>query len=322
MIKIENLTKSFNGVKVLDGINIEIKKGLIYGLVGKSGAGKSTLLRCINGLEKYDSGLVNVNGIDLNTLNEKEERNFRKNIGMIFQNFALLSRLSIYDNVALPLKLWNYPKNEIHTRVHELLTLVGIEDKANNYPAQLSGGQKQRVAIARALSLKPEILLCDEATSALDPKTGKSIMDLLRTINTETGITIVIVTHKMSDIRNICDEVAILEDGIVATNGKVSDIFIEKPKALKNLIGQQELIVPNEGVTLRILVNHGENNVATIQQLCKSDIDFKLLGGDVAIYRENSIGSIYVNIESFHEALFTQHLTEQGILWSKVEEEI
>ena len=183
MIRIKGVNKYFGNTQVLKNINVEINKGEIFGLVGHSGAGKSTLLRCINGLESYEDGSITVNNKEIKDLTSKELREFRKDLGMIFQHFSLLERLNVYENVALPLECWGYSKEEINKKVDELLRLVGLENKAKDKPKHLSGGQKQRVAIARALALNPNILLCDEATSALDPNTTKSILSLLRDIN-------------------------------------------------------------------------------------------------------------------------------------------
>ena len=252
MIKINNVHKSFNGVEVLKDITLEIKKGEVFGLVGHSGAGKSTLLRCINGLESYDKGSILVNEYEeVKALSNKSVRSFRKNLGMIFQHFSLLERRNVYDNVALPLECWGYSKADIDKRVSELLELVGLSDKKKSKPRELSGGQKQRVAIARALALNPNILLCDEATSALDPNTTKSILALLRDINEKLGITIIIVTHQMEVVKEICQRVAIMEGGQVIAVGKTEDLFLKNSKALKSLIGEEE-ILPSEGINIRL----------------------------------------------------------------------
>lgn len=245
MITACNIVKSFGNTHVLRGLGLNIKRGGIYGLAGRSGAGKSTFLRCVNGLEGYESGSLIVDGTDIKTLSRKDMMAFRKNIGMIFQQFSLLERLTIYDNVALPLRCWKYRSGFIDAKVRELLEIVGIPEKANHKPRELSGGQKQRVAIARALTMDPHILLCDEATSALDPKTSQAIMNLLKEINRKMGITIVFVTHQMSVIRGLCREIAILENGKVAASGMVEDIFSQQPQALKNLIGE-EISAPAE----------------------------------------------------------------------------
>ncbi|WP_235601262.1 methionine ABC transporter ATP-binding protein [Tissierella sp. P1] len=213
MIEIKNLRKFYGNLEVLKGIDLQIEEGKIFGLVGRSGTGKSTLLRCINGLEKYNEGSLYVGDIDVKNLSEKELRSFRKDVGMIFQHFSLLERLTVYENIALPLRCWNYDKSFIDKRVRELLEVIDIPDKINSKPRELSGGQKQRVAIARALAMEPKILLCDEATSALDPKSTKSIISLLNKINKDLGITMVIVTHEMHVLRSICEEIAIIEDG-------------------------------------------------------------------------------------------------------------
>ena len=180
MINIKNLNKHYGDIKVLNNISIDIKKGEIFAIVGHSGAGKSTLMRCINGLEDYTDGSLKVNNKEIKNLKKDELREFRKNIGMIFQHFSLIQRKTVYENVALPMELWGYSKDEISKKVKELLSLVGLDEKIDSYPSQLSGGQKQRVAIARALTLNPEVLLSDEATSALDPNTTTSILKLLK----------------------------------------------------------------------------------------------------------------------------------------------
>lgn len=213
MIEILNLQKFYGDTKVLRDINVEIDKGDIYGLLGVSGAGKSTLLRCINGLESYEAGSLKVNDVEVKNLNEKELRAFRKNIGMIFQQFSLLERKTVYENVALPMECWGYKKQDIDKKVKELLELVELGDKIKSKPKELSGGQKQRVAIARALTLDPQILLCDEATSALDPSITNSILELLKKINRELGITIVVVTHQMNVVKQVCNKMAILSKG-------------------------------------------------------------------------------------------------------------
>ena len=237
-----NIRKTFEGgIEVLKDINFSIEKGDIYGLVGRSGAGKSTLLRCINGLTGYDSGSLKVYDKEVKLFSEKELREFRKNIGMIFQHFSLLERKSVYHNVAIPMECWGYSKKEIREKVMELLKLVGLEEKADVKPRQLSGGQKQRVAIARALAMEPSILLCDEATSALDPNTTNSILELLYRINRDMGITVVMVTHQMEVVRQICRNMAIIEDGVAEITGDVEDIFKADPPQLKRLLGTQEV---------------------------------------------------------------------------------
>ena len=216
-IEVKHLSKTFEqkGITVhaLQDINLNIELGDIYGIIGMSGAGKSTLVRCLNYLERPTEGEVLIEGKDLGSLNEKELREQRSDIAMIFQHFNLLMQKSVLDNICFPLQIQGVKKKEARTKARELLKTVGLEEKEKAYPAQLSGGQKQRVAIARALAVNPKILLCDEATSALDPQTTASILALLKQINEQFGITIVIITHQMSVIREICNRVAIIERG-------------------------------------------------------------------------------------------------------------
>ncbi|MDW5300235.1 MAG: ATP-binding cassette domain-containing protein [Sedimentibacter sp.] len=240
-IQIKDLDKEYisqnNTVTALSGINLNINKGDIFGIIGMSGAGKSTLVRCINFLEKPTRGTVIIGDKDLSLLNEKDLMNARQEIGMIFQQFNLLMQRNVEDNICFPLEIRGMSKKEGRKRAGELLELVGLSDKRNVYPSQLSGGQKQRVAIARALATNPEILLCDEATSALDPTTTRSILALLKDINKKLGITIIIITHEMAVVEEICDYVAIIDNGRLAENGLVEEVF-SKPKteAAKKLV--------------------------------------------------------------------------------------
>ncbi len=236
MIEFENVSKTFHTagshVEALKNVSLKIEDGDIYGVIGFSGAGKSTLLRTINALERPDSGRVLVDGIDIHTLSAKELRRKRKGIGMIFQQFQLLETKTVYDNVALPLKLNHVPKEQIRKKVDEILEFVELSDKKKSYPAKLSGGQKQRVGIARALATEPSILLSDEATSALDPKTTEAILKLLKKINRELHITIVLITHEMNVIQKICNHVAVMENGEIVERGEVLDIFSAPDKTI------------------------------------------------------------------------------------------
>ncbi len=229
MIKLSHIEKTYESpsgpVPALKGIDLEIARGEIYGIIGLSGAGKSTLIRCINMLERPTKGQVLVDGQDLTAMNDRELRQARKNIGMIFQHFNLLSSATVYDNIAFPLRLVHTSEKEIRTKVEPLLKLVGLADKAHQYPSQLSGGQKQRVGIARALASDPKVLLCDEATSALDPQTTKAILELIRDINQKLSLTVVVITHEMQVIKEICDKVAVIENGVIAEKGTVLDVF-------------------------------------------------------------------------------------------------
>ncbi|WP_141195326.1 methionine ABC transporter ATP-binding protein MetN, partial [Vibrio sp. V07_P2A8T137] len=219
-------------IHALKEINLHIKQGTIFGVIGSSGAGKSTLIRCVNMLEAPTTGSVVVDGVDLTQLSKSELSQARRNIGMIFQHFNLLSSRTVFDNVALPLELAGVEKNSIEKKVSELLQLVGLTDKRETYPANLSGGQKQRVAIARALASDPKVLLCDEATSALDPATTQSILELLKEINRTLNITILLITHEMDVVKSICHEVAIIGDGELVEKGTVGEIFAHPKTAL------------------------------------------------------------------------------------------
>lgn len=234
MIQIQNLSKTFTTkagtVEALKDINLTINDGDIYGIIGMSGAGKSTLVRTINMLERPTSGSVIINDTDIGTLSEKDLRSYRRKVTMIFQGFNLLMQRNCLKNVCFPLELAGVPKKEAREKALKLLELVELKDKAKAYPAQLSGGQQQRVAIARALATDPDILLCDEATSALDPKTTNSILDLIRDINAKLGITVIVITHQMSVVESICNQVAILENGEVVEKGAVEEVF-SNPKS-------------------------------------------------------------------------------------------
>ena len=229
IIQIQHLTKTFGSgetaVHALEDINLDIRQGEIFGIIGLSGAGKSTLVRCMNLLERPTEGSVIVDGREMTALSQKELRLARRNITMIFQSFNLLMQRTVLKNVCFPMELSGVPAAQAKKRAVELLEIVGLQDKAGAYPSQLSGGQKQRVAIARALATDPKVLLCDEATSALDPTTTASILGLLKNLNQKLGVTVVVITHQMSVIEEICSRVAILDGGVVAEQGKVEDIF-------------------------------------------------------------------------------------------------
>ncbi|WP_430790728.1 methionine ABC transporter ATP-binding protein [Virgibacillus flavescens] len=241
MIELQEIEKVFQTKKEkiigVDRVSLHVDKGEIYGIVGYSGAGKSTLLRCMNILERPTSGSVLVDGVDLLALSPKELRKARQSIGMIFQGFYLVASKTVFENVAFALKAAGLSKEARHERVVELLNLVGLADKINQYPAQLSGGQKQRVSIARALANNPKVLLCDEATSALDPSTTKSILALLKKINLELGITIAVITHEMEVVKEICHRCAVMQDGRIVEEGPVYEVFSDPKEALtKNFI--------------------------------------------------------------------------------------
>ena len=241
MIEIKHLSKTFQmkdgAVNALKDINLTIPDGSIYGIIGMSGAGKSTLVRCINLLERPTEGSVVIDGTAMETLNAAQLRERRRDITMIFQQFNLLMQRSCLKNICFPMELAGVKKEEAEKRAKELLEMVGLPDKANAYPAQLSGGQKQRIAIARALATDPKVLLCDEATSALDPNTTRQILELIRDINKKLGITVVVITHQMSVVKEICTHVAILDEGRVAESGLVGTVFAApKSAAARHLV--------------------------------------------------------------------------------------
>lgn len=236
MIGLKNISKQFEvkGKKItaLDNVSLEVPQGTIYGVIGASGAGKSTLIRCVNLLERPTIGQVIVDGQDLTAMSDKDLILARRNIAMIFQHFNLLSSQTVFENVALPLRLNNTPKDQVEKKVNELLELVGLTERKDVYPSNLSGGQKQRVAIARALASNPKVLLCDEATSALDPATTQSILQLLKDINKRLGLTILLITHEMEVVKRICDRVAVIDKGELIETGSVSEIFSNPKTAL------------------------------------------------------------------------------------------
>lgn len=240
MIRLNKITKIYEAkegnVLALNNISINVKKGEIYGIMGVSGAGKSTLIRCINLLEKPSSGEVWVNNVNLTELSPYKLREERKNIGMIFQHYNLLSSRTVSDNIAYPLELAGIDKDDRKIRINELLNLVGLQDKQNHYPSQLSGGQRQRVAIARALATNPQVLLSDEATSALDPITSRSILNLLKEINEKLGVTIVLITHEMEVIEQICHRVAVIKDGAIVEENTVNKVFTTPENSYTKLL--------------------------------------------------------------------------------------
>ncbi len=262
MIEIRNLTKTFiNGegnVDALKNVNLTINDGDIFGIIGMSGAGKSTLVRCINMLERPTEGEVIIDGVDIGRLSAKELRKVRRNVTMIFQSFNLLMQRNCLDNICLPLEFSGVKKSEARKKAKELLEIVGLPDKANAYPTQLSGGQKQRIAIARALTTNPKVLLCDEATSALDPSTTHSILELIKEINKKLGITVIVITHQMSVVEEICNNVAILDDGTVAETGAVSDVF-SSPKS-----NAAKLLVFPESVSEISEIREGEHRIRVV----------------------------------------------------------
>ncbi len=286
MIRIQNVTKTFigkgNQVEALKGISLDIQKGDIYGIIGMSGAGKSTLVRCLNFLERPTAGTVIIEDKDLSALRERELRLVRTEIAMIFQHFNLLMQRNVLDNICFPMEIVGKKRADAVRRARELLKIVGLEEKETSYPSQLSGGRKQRVAIARALANNPKILLCDEATSALDPATTKAILALLQQINREFGITIVIITHEMSVVQEICSHVAIIDSGELAEHGTVEEVFRRpQSRAAKELVFMGDARVEEMAGKRCIRIVFSENSsfepvIANMVLECKAPVNILL----------------------------------------------
>ena len=319
MISVKNVNKFFGEKQVLKDVNIEINEGEIFGIIGHSGAGKSTILRCMNGLEPYQEGSVKVDGKEVKDLNEKEKRELRKDLGMIFQHFSLLERKTVFENVALPLECFGYSKAEKEKRVMELLELVGLKERRNDKPRNLSGGQKQRVAIARALALNPKVLLCDEATSALDPNTTKSILTLIEDINKKMGITVVVVTHQMEVIKQICGRIAIMENGQVLEVGETEEIFLKNTAGLRKLRGEENIVLP-EGTNVKILFPKDISNDSIITSMARElDIDVSIVFGRLEKFKDDVLGSLIINVPDKNGEAVKKFLTDKDIRWEEIE---
>ena len=324
MIELVGVNKTFTtkdlNVEACKDVNMRIEDGDIFGIIGFSGAGKSTLVRCVNLLERPTSGQVRIDGVDITKLKETELRKIRKKIGMIFQHFNLMRSRTVYQNIAYPLKGSKLTKAQIDKKVKDLLELVGLSEKLNAYPSELSGGQKQRVAIARALANDPKVLLCDEATSALDPQTTSSILKLLKEVNQKLGITIVLITHEMAVIKEICNRVAVMELGKVVETGNILDIF-SHPKAqmtmdfinstnpitkIYELIDNgAEIVQLHKGQRLlKLTYGAQETKEALISQLSKKyDVVCNIVFGNVEVIQQAALGSLIVMLEGSEEAM-------------------
>lgn len=345
MIKLDHITQTYKTpegreFKALDDVSIEIRPGEIFGIIGRSGAGKSTLVRCINLLNRPSEGTVTVDGKNLTELSEDELRESRRSIGMIFQHFNLLSSRTVYDNVALPLELIGTPKDAIREKVEPLLKLVGLTEHAHKYPSQLSGGQKQRVGIARALTNDPKVLLSDEATSALDPETTVATLALLKRINKELGLTIVMITHEMQVVKQICERVVVMNYGKIVEQGSIVDIFMSpQHETTKALIGNvmardmpasildrfrkaRESHSNSDAVYLLRLAFSGSEVTRPVISECsrRFNIDFNILRGTVDDVQGQTLGSLTVLIEAestvFIEAV--NFLRENGVVVEEI----
>ena len=336
MIELTHISKNFASggrtVHAVQDASLSIGKGEIFGIIGFSGAGKSTLVRCINLLERPTSGSVTVDGKEMTALSARELRQARKKIGMIFQHFNLMPSRTVFGNVAYPLRGSGLSREQIADKVHRLLELVGIGDKAEAYPKQLSGGQKQRVAIARALANDPNVLLCDEATSALDPQTTKAILRLLKDLNEKLGITVVIITHEMAVVKEICDRVAVMEHGRVVEQGEVFNVFADPRqeitrsfihttsnlRKIEELIEEDSPVVPLKPGELIVRLSYIQRNVSeplisTVSR--KFDITLNIIFSDIAIVQNAPIGGT-VAIISGERAQITQamqYLSEKNV---------
>ena len=311
MIELKNVSKTFDSgtgeVDALKNVTLTINDGDIYGIIGMSGAGKSTLVRCINLLEKPSSGEIIVNGERLDTMSPAQLRAARRNITMIFQHFNLLMQRTCLKNICFPMELAGVKKAEAEKRARELLELVGLPDKANAYPAQLSGGQQQRIAIARALATDPKVLLCDEATSALDPKTTRQILELIKDINRKLGITVVIITHQMSVVKEVCNHVAILDDGEVAEDGLVAAVFAAtKSPAGRRLVfpgGVDEMVsVPKAERRVRLIFRDSQTTaIPLVARLASEENIFcNIISASTQKLSEEVYGSLLIGIPSAH----------------------
>ncbi len=317
MIQVSNLLKRYGSNVVLQNINMQVRQGEIFGIVGHSGAGKSTLLRCLNGLEVYDEGSVRVMDVEVASLESRALRLLQSKMGMIFQNFNLMARKNVFDNVAFPLQLWH--KSDREKRVMELLDLVGLTDKARQRVQSLSGGQKQRVGIARALALNPSILLCDEATSALDPKTTSSILDLLEDINKRLNLTIIMVTHQMEVVKRLCHSLLLLDGGKTVAMGKTEDLFLSPTKDMQAIVENEYTLIPG-GTNIRLMFPRVISQQSVITQMARAlGIDFSIVGGKLERYLDDVFGFLIINVQDQDIEAVLSYLEEQHLYWDILE---
>ena len=326
IVALKNISKIYpNGFLALKNIDLRVERGDIYGVIGYSGAGKSTLIRIINLLESPSNGEVIIDGVNFNSLNYKDLRIARQKIGMIFQHFNLLSSKNVFENVAFALEIARWSKSKIKNRVNKLLNLVGLEDKANYYPSQLSGGQKQRVAIARALANYPKILLCDEATSALDVKTTRSILNLIKDIQQKLDFTIILITHQIEVVKEICNKMCVINSGEIIENGFVKDIFTN-PKAsltkeLLSFIPSADINNSIDNKTYKIFFMNDSISTPLLSYMIRRfNIEVSILGGNIEEINADKIGYLLVkfmdNQDTVNIAL--QWLKNKGVIVKKV----
>ncbi|RUU14233.1 methionine ABC transporter ATP-binding protein [Mesorhizobium sp. USDA-HM6] len=326
VVRLVGLKRRFGATAALDGVSLTVRKGEILGIIGRSGAGKSTLIRCLNGLERPDSGEVFIEGREISRLSERDLQPLRRRIGMVFQHFNLLSAKTVEENVALPLKIEGRPRAERVARAAELLQLVGLSEKAKAYPASLSGGQKQRVGIARALAARPALLLSDEATSALDPETTRSILALLKDINRRLGLTILLITHEMEVIRSIADRVAVIDAGRIVEEGAVWQVFADpKSEITRSLLGGIRPQLPLE-IASRLAAGEGAETILRIDVAGEaargallSDLaasvpgPFRLVHGGIDHVQEQPVGTLFLAVpDAARLARVTSFLKDRG----------
>ncbi|MCK2218926.1 ATP-binding cassette domain-containing protein [Actinomadura sp. ATCC 31491] len=312
MIQASGLRKQYGDVVALDGVDLTVREGEIFGVLGQSGAGKSTLLRCVNLLERPDAGTVTVAGQDLTALRDAELNRARRRIGMIHQHFALLSSRTVAGNVAFPLEIMGVPKAERERRVGELLELVGLEGRGGHRPHQLSGGQKQRVGIARALAGNPSVLLSDEATSALDPATTQSILALLKRLNAELGLTILLITHEMNVVKSVCDSVAIMTGGRIEESGTIAELVATPGSRLTREIFPLPEPAPAGSVTLTFAGDAGRPVVSEVVRAF--DVDLSILGGSIEELAGGSVGRLRIALEGAEAEAALAHLRASGVI--------
>ena len=320
MIKLDKISKSFNdgkaAVHALHAISLEVGAGQIYGVVGTSGAGKSTLIRCVNRLEVPESGRIWVDGEEITALDPAALRKARQGMGMIFQQFNLLSQRTSAENIAYPLEIAGIPKTERDGRVKELLNLVGLENKADAYPAQLSGGQKQRVGIARALANHPKVLLSDEATSALDPTTTDSILELLVDLNQKLGLTILLITHQMEVVKKVCDHVAILENGYLLESGAIFDLIADPSSRLSKAFFppiQEVLLDPSAIQAAITFLGDAADEPILASMMRKFDVDVNFLGGNIQQIGKRRVGQLQVELKGDQVPEALTYLQQRGL---------
>jgi len=317
MIEIREVTKAFGDNVVLDKVSLDIEEGEIFGLIGVSGAGKSTLLRCINRLEEINGGKILVDGVDVSSLPKQGLRDLRRNIGMVFQQFSLMDRKSVSDNVYFPLRCRGDSKAEADGKIREILHLVGLDDKIDARPRELSGGQKQRVAIARALVSKPKFLLCDEATSALDPNITETVLDLLKEINRELGITIIVVTHEITVMKSVCSKMGLLSAGRLKAVGTTEHFFLKNPGLLSEFMSDaagHRYSAPGF-TTIRVIQPDQAAGTLLSELAIGTGVPFSVVSGGIDRYRDTVAGAFNLSVKSDEMPRVTAALEARGVEW-------